>query len=200
MDQGSDPDWAAIRAAVEAGEGTQQEIAARFGVGLSALAMRKFRGGWMDPKDIKKLMQVEAGLDSLAETMMKRLKKSARHGDTLNARAKELIHARCDALQVIERLETLTKSLSDMTPVLKMTADLTRLMERKARASAELRATHAALEAKNDRPDFIAFERAVLARIAAAHAGDGVEEPAARDVEGSGGLLAVPAERGPDAA
>ena len=29
-------------------------------------------------------------------------------------------------------------------------------------------AAHAALEAKHDRPDFIAFERAVLARIASA--------------------------------
>ncbi|MFT3809272.1 MAG: hypothetical protein QM698_05090 [Micropepsaceae bacterium] len=190
MDQGSDPDWAAIRAAVEAGEGSQGEIAARFGVGLSALAMRKFRGGWMSPKDVEKLMKVEAGIDALAAQMMRRLKKSARHADALNARAEALVHARCGDRETLDRLETLARSLNDMQPVLRMTADLTRLMERKARASADLRAAHAALEAKHDRPDFVAFERAVLARLAAAGLeidlgdADGVGEAADRGVLG----------------
>ena len=168
MDQGSDPDWAAIRAAVEAGSETMEALAARYGVARSAISMRKFRGGWMGPKDVEKLMKVEAGIDALAEAMMRRLKKSARHADALNARAAALAHARCGDRETLERLEMLSRSLNDMQPVLRMTADLTRLMERKAKASADLRAAHAALEAKHDRPGFIAFERAVLARIASA--------------------------------
>ncbi len=186
------PDWAAIRLAVESGEGTQQDIAARFNVGLSALAMRKFRGGWMSPQDIQKLIQVEEGIDNLAAAMMRRLKQGARHGDALNARARQLAHAKCDTQEVLARLEMHLKTLGDMAPVLKMTADLTRLMERKARASAGLRAAHAALEAKNDRPDFVAFERAVLAHIAAALTEEDMEELAARDVESRDGLLGVP--------
>ncbi len=185
------PDWAAIRHAVESGDGTHEAIAARFGVGLSALAMRKFRGGWMSPKDIEKLMKTEAGLDHLAESMMRRLKRAGRHGDALDARAKDLAHAKCDAPEVLERLEMHVKALGDMAPVLRMTADLTRLMERKARASADLRAAHAALEAKHDRPDFIAFERAVLARIATVVAEADLGGAAAGDVEDARDVLGV---------
>ena len=200
MDDENGPDWAAIRRAVEAGEGSQREIAKRFGVGLSALAMRKYRGGWINPADVEKLMKIEDDLEGLTAGMMKRLKKASKHGDQLDARARELIHAQCDGAETLKRLDLHVKQLEDMAPVLRMTADLTRLMERKARAGAALRATHAALEAHNDRPDFIAFERAVLARIAAARAGGNLEPADAGGEASDDGVLGVSEERGPDAA
>lgn len=192
MTDESGPDWAAIREAVENGEGTIEEIAARFGVQRSTISMRKFRGSWLGPSDVEKLMRVEEGIDQLAEGMMRRLKQGARHGDALNARAKALAHAKCDGPEIVARLEMHVKAMGDMAPVLRMTADLTRLMERKARASADLRAAHAALEAKHDHPDFVALERAVLARIASACAEEDLGEPAAGGVDAAGEILGVP--------
>lgn len=169
----TEPDWAAIRRAVENGEGTQDEIAARHGVGKSAISMRKFRGGWMSPRDIEQMMRTEAALDQIAGAMLKRMKRHAKHGDALDARARELAHAACDADETERRLELNARAWRDLAAGVKMQADFTRLLERRRGLAARIAAE--AREAVDDRPDFAAFERAVLARLAAGGAGGGVD-------------------------
>ncbi len=167
MAEGSNPDWAAIRAAVEAGEGTQAEIAARFGVKPKTLGMRKYRGRWMPRVSASDPAVLEAGLTRITRQMLSELKRIVRKATANHAAAKKMAEAPApDEAALAERLALQGKAEASLERILKMTAAFTRLVDRAVKASADERAAY-----EEDERSLVEFEREILAHFGFALSG-----------------------------
>ena len=161
MDQGSDPDWVAIRAAVEAGEGTLKQIAARFGVTQKALEMRKYRGRWAPRVSAADPAVLEAGLTRITRQMLTQLKQLARKAGANRVAAKKLAAAPApDEATLAARLALQEKAEASLERIVKMTTAFTRLVDRAVAAAAAERAAF-----QEDEQSLEEFDREILAHF-----------------------------------
>jgi len=162
-------DWEAVRRDYEEGAGTQVEIAARHGVGPTCLAMRKARGGWVSAGDIARWAKRDQAIDDLIDTLTTRLKQHAKTGAKLSAEMKKLEAAAAaagDAPALDARAEASAKAGRELSVTMSMAATVQRMAERRREDNARFAVP--TRENPIERPDYLAIERAILDRLAAA--------------------------------
>jgi len=198
MGEAVEADWDAVRRDVEEGRGSQIEIAARHGVHPTTLAMRKLRGGWVSLRDIERWAKRDAAIDGLIDTLTMRLKRHARTSAKLAEEAKALAAGPCDAADLEARCEMSAKAGRDLSTTLSMAATVQRMAERRREDNA--RFAFQTQENPLERPEYLAVERAILARLAAAGPGGGVADVERGGAQAAGRLLGVAPDGAADAA
>ncbi len=105
MGKTAGPDWDAVRRDYEEGLGSQVEIAARYGVTTTCLAMRKMRHGWFSGRDAERWEKREAAIDALLDALTQRLKKHARASAKLAEEARALAASQCGPEELAARVD-----------------------------------------------------------------------------------------------
>lgn len=198
MGRGLGADWEAVRRDYEAGEGTQVEIAARHGVLRSTLAMQKAKGGWVSARDVARQDKREAAIDDLLDTLTRRLKTHARTGAKIAAAMKALEAAPLNMTALEAWAEASAKAGRELSQTVSMTASVQRMTER--RRGPLVRLSDNKTENALERPEYLAVERAILARLAGAGLIAPLGGADAAGQGGSGAVLGLAPPGAPDAA
>ena len=140
MTEGSDPDWAAIRRAVEAGGETMVAIGARFGVAAQAIYARKHRWAWDRRIDTSSAAGIERGLNKLIRQIFAQLRRVAAANRAMNRDAKAQARSAEGGATMARRLAWAAEAEARLGSMMKLTAEFTRLLDRAAKTTAAERA------------------------------------------------------------
>lgn len=186
-----------MRRDYEEGRGTQTEIAARYGLTKTCLAMRKVRHGWISARDAERWEKRETEIDTLIDQLTQRLKQHAETGAELAAEAKaQAVAGGTKGLAARRRASA--EAARELSITLAMTTTVQRLAERRREDTARFAVR--TRENPLDRPDYLAVERAILARLAAAGLGTDLGDADAGREGAACGILGVAPDAGADAA
>ncbi len=166
MTEGSDPDWAAIRRAVEAGKEPIVKIAERFGVSAHNIYARKHRWAWSRSIDTSSAAGIERGVAKMVAQIFTQLRAVARTNRAMSREAKTLKAQPADGSTLERRLRQAAEAEARLASIMKLTAEFTRLLDRAARASAAARA-----DEDEAREAYDAFESRILDYVERARAG-----------------------------